>query len=106
MHDFSALNCDNRDESLVIGGTIRKNPPVHLVLEDHDATIPRPVHNKCVAGVKLDRLDVSGEARRALRGSGWPNLHLPLRIQRSRRWKQWRLTFLPPQEFLTAKLTP
>src|ERR1700674_4664649 len=62
MYDLSVLNCDNRDESIVIGGTIRKNPSVHFIFEDHDATIPRAVHNKCVAGVKLDRLAVSGEA--------------------------------------------
>jgi hypothetical protein len=29
---------------------------VHFVLKDHDATILRAVHNKCVAGVKLDRI--------------------------------------------------
>ena len=62
MYDFSVLNCYNRDESVVIEGTIRKNPPVHLLLEDHDATIPAAVHNKCVAVLKLDRLAVSGEA--------------------------------------------
>src|SRR6202521_4237737 len=62
MDDLSVLDCDNRDESVVIGSTIGENPSVHLVLENHDATIPRAVHNKCVAGVKLDRLAVSGEA--------------------------------------------
>src|ERR1700676_3632803 len=62
MHDLSALNCDNRDESVVIGSAIRKNSSVHFVFENHDATIPRAVHNKCVAGMKLDRLAVSGEA--------------------------------------------
>src|SRR5260221_12637783 len=62
MHDLFVLNCDNRDEPVVIGGTIRKNPSVHFILEDHDATVLRAVHNKCVAGVKLDRLAVSGEA--------------------------------------------
>jgi len=62
MRDLSVLNCDNRDESVVIGGSIRKNPSVHFILEDHDTTIPTAVYNKCVAGVKLDRLAVSGEA--------------------------------------------
>jgi hypothetical protein len=33
---------------------------VHFILDD--PTVLRAVHNKCVAGVKLDRLAVSGEA--------------------------------------------
>src|SRR2546429_7241820 len=61
-NDFSVLNRDDRDESVVIGRTARKNPAVHFVFEDHDATILRAMHNKCVAGVKLDRLAVSREA--------------------------------------------
>ena len=40
----------------------RKNSPVDFVFLNQDATIPRVVHNKCVARVKLDRLAVSGEA--------------------------------------------
>src|ERR1700681_3767082 len=75
MDDLSVLNCDNLDESVVIGTTIRKNPSVHLVLEDHDATIPRAVHNKCVAGVKLDRLAVSGEASHQIGST--PNFQRP-----------------------------
>jgi hypothetical protein len=55
MNDFSVLNRDDRDEPVIIEGTIRKNPSVYLILEDHDATVLRAVHNKCVAGVKLDR---------------------------------------------------
>jgi len=35
---------------------------VHFVLENHDTTVLTAVHNKCVAGVQLDRLAVSGEA--------------------------------------------
>ena len=62
MHDLSVLNCDHRDESVVIGDSIRKNSSVHFVLEDHDTTVLRAVHTKCIAGVKLDRLAVSGEA--------------------------------------------
>src|SRR5258708_4203118 len=62
MNDFSVLNRDDRDEPVVIGHTARKNLAVHFVFEDYDATILRAMHNKCVAGVKLDRLAVSGEA--------------------------------------------
>src|SRR5882762_4417304 len=62
MNDFSVLNRDDRDEPVVIGRTARKNFAVHFVFEDHDATILRAMHNKCVAGVKLDRLAVSREA--------------------------------------------
>jgi hypothetical protein len=62
MNDLSALNRNDRDEPVVIGCATRKNRAVHFVLENHDATIPGAVHNKCVAGVKLDRLAVSGEA--------------------------------------------
>jgi hypothetical protein len=62
MDDLSVLNRDDRDEPIAIGCAARKNPAVHVVLKDHDATILRAVHNKCVAGVKLDRLAVSGEA--------------------------------------------
>src|SRR5260370_42173402 len=62
MNDFSVLDRDDRDESVVIGRTARKNLAVHFVFEDHDATVLRAVHNKCVAGEKLDRLAVSGEA--------------------------------------------
>src|SRR5437879_6811089 len=61
MNDFSVLNRDDRDESVVIGRTARKNFAVHFVFEDHDATILRAMHNKCAAGVKLDRLAVSRE---------------------------------------------
>ena len=42
---------------------------MHFVLEDHDATVLTAVHNKCVAGVKLDRLAVSGEACRQIGSS-------------------------------------
>src|SRR5580700_1174002 len=59
MHDLSFLNRYDRDKPVVIGRTARKNFAVHFVLEDHDATILRAMHNKCVAGVKLDRLAVS-----------------------------------------------
>src|SRR5260370_18867473 len=62
MNDFSVLNRDDRDESVVIGRTARKNLAVHFVFEDHDATILRAMHNKCVPGVKLDCLPVSREA--------------------------------------------
>src|SRR5437667_4336571 len=62
MDDLFVLNRDDRDEAVVIGCSTRKNRAVHFVLENHDATIPGAVHNKCVAGVKLDRLAVSGEA--------------------------------------------
>src|ERR1700674_3638297 len=62
MNDLSVLNGDDRDEPIVIGCTTRKNLAAHVVLKDHDATILRVVHNKCVAGVKLDRLAVSREA--------------------------------------------
>src|SRR5260370_39154279 len=62
MNDFSVLNRDDRDEPVVIGRTARKNFAVHFVLQDHDATILRAMHNKCVTGVKLDRLAVSREA--------------------------------------------
>src|SRR6266702_7239453 len=62
MNDFSVLNRDDRDESVVIGRTARKNFAVHFVFEDHDATILRTMHHKCVAGVKLGRLPVSREA--------------------------------------------
>src|ERR1700730_4381716 len=53
---FTLLNRDDRNESVVVGCATRKNLAVHFVLENHDATIPRVVHNKCVARVKLDRL--------------------------------------------------
>src|SRR6266852_989199 len=62
MNDFSVLNRDDRNEPIVVGRTARENFPVHFVFEDHDATILRTMHNKRVAGVKLDRLAVSGEA--------------------------------------------
>ena len=62
MNDFSVLNRDDRNEPVVVGRTARENCPVHFVFEDHDATILRTVHNKRVAGVKLDRLAVSREA--------------------------------------------
>src|SRR5580704_3935068 len=62
MHDLSFLNRYDRDEPVVIGRTARNNFAVHFVLDDHDATILRAMHNKRVAGVKLDRLAVSREA--------------------------------------------
>ena len=62
MNDFSVLNRDDRNEPVVVGRTARENFPVHFVLEDHDATILRPMHNKGVAGVTLDRLAVTREA--------------------------------------------
>src|SRR5260370_44200 len=62
MGDLYVFNRDDRHEPVVIGCTTRKNRAVHFVLENHDATIPGAVHNKCVAGVKLDRLAVSREA--------------------------------------------
>src|ERR1700676_3212917 len=62
MNDFSVLNRDDRDEPVVVGRTARENCPVHFVFEDHHATVLRTMHNKRVAGVKLDRLAVSREA--------------------------------------------
>src|SRR5271169_6615367 len=62
MNNFSLLNRDDRNEPVVIGPTARENFAVHFVFEDHYATIPRAMHNKCVAGVKLDCLAVSREA--------------------------------------------
>jgi hypothetical protein len=62
MDDLSVLNRDDRDKPVVIGCATRKNRAVHFVLENRDATIPGAVHNKCVAGVKLDRLAVSRKA--------------------------------------------
>src|ERR1700682_6793589 len=62
MDDLSVRHRDDRDEPVVIACSTQKNRAVHLVLENHDATIPRAVHNKRVAGVKLDRLAVSREA--------------------------------------------
>src|SRR5260370_41936345 len=62
MNDFSVLNRDDRNEPVVVRPTARENFPVHFVFEDHDATILRAMHHKCVAGVKLDGLAVSREA--------------------------------------------
>src|ERR1700721_4384155 len=62
MNNFSVFNRDDRNEPVVIGRTARENFAVHFVFEDHYATILRAMHNKCVAGVKLDRLAVSREA--------------------------------------------
>src|SRR5271169_1039605 len=62
MNDFSVLNRDDRNEPVVVGRTARENFTVHFVFEDHDATIVRTMHNERVAGVKLDRLAVSGVA--------------------------------------------
>jgi hypothetical protein len=50
---------------------------VHFVLKDHDATILRAMHNKCIAGVKLDGVAVSGEARHQTSSSS--NRHGPAR---------------------------
>ena len=69
MDDLSVLNRDDRDEPIVIGCATRKNLAVHVVLKDHDATVLTAVHNKCVAGVKLDRLAVSREARHQIGSS-------------------------------------
>src|SRR5947207_14639996 len=62
MNDFSVLNCDDRNEPVVVGRTARENCPVHVVFEDDDATILRAMHHKRIAGAKLDRLAVSREA--------------------------------------------
>src|ERR1700757_769464 len=62
MNDFSVLDRDDRNEPVVVGRAARENCPVHFVFEDHDATILRTMHNKRVAGVKLDRFSVSREA--------------------------------------------
>src|SRR5258707_2395603 len=62
MNDFSVLNRDDRNEPVVVGRTARENFSVHFVFEDHDTTILRTMHNKRVAGVKLDCLAVSREA--------------------------------------------
>src|ERR1700730_16718710 len=77
MRDLSVLDRDNRDESVVIGGTIRQNPSVHFIFEDHDATVLRAVHNKRIARVKLDRLAVSGEASDQIGSTS--NCHRPTR---------------------------
>ena len=61
MNDFSVINRDDRNEPVVVGRTARENFAVHFVFEDHDATILRTMHNKRVAGVKLDRLAVTRE---------------------------------------------
>src|ERR1700733_2023651 len=62
MHDLSVVDRYDGDESIVVGRAGGKNCAVHFVLEDHDATILRVVHNKRVAGMELDRLAVSFEA--------------------------------------------
>src|SRR5260370_22291162 len=77
MNDFSVLNRDDRNEPVVVGRTARENFPVHFVFEDHDTTILRTMHNKRVAGVKLDRLAVSREASHQIGSS--PNPPPPTR---------------------------
>src|ERR1700676_2138486 len=62
MDDLSVLNRDDRDEAVAIGCASRKDRAVHFVLENHDAAISGSMHNKCVAGMKLNRLAVSSEA--------------------------------------------
>jgi hypothetical protein len=62
MDDFSVLNRDDRDEPIVVGCATRKNLAAYFVFEDHDAIILAAMRDKCVAGVKLDRLAVSAEA--------------------------------------------
>src|ERR1700751_5026721 len=62
MNDFSVLNRDDRNEPVVVGRAARKNFPVHFVFEDDDATVLTTMHQKRVAGVKLDGLAVSREA--------------------------------------------
>jgi hypothetical protein len=47
---------------VVIGHAGRKNLAVYFIFEDYDSNILRAVDNKCVTGMKLDRLAVSGEA--------------------------------------------
>ena len=61
MHDFSLFNCDDRDQPVVMRCATRKNLAVYFLFEDHDAIILAAMHNKCVAGMKFDRLAVSGE---------------------------------------------
>jgi hypothetical protein len=61
MNDLSILHGNDRDEPVVIACAPGENSSVHFVLQDHDAIILRAVHNKCIAGVKLDRLAVSRE---------------------------------------------
>src|SRR5580658_4848824 len=75
MDDLSILNCDNRDEPVVIERPARKNLAMHFIFEDHDAAICRAMDDECVAGVQIDRLPISGEAGHQI-GSAL-NLHRP-----------------------------
>ena len=61
MDDPSVLNRNDRDKPVVVGCAARKNLAVYFILEDDDATILAAMDNKLVAGVKLDRLAVSGQ---------------------------------------------
>src|ERR1700721_1437172 len=62
MHDFSTLNCHDRDEPVVIRLTSRKYLAMHFIFEDYDTAILRVMDNKGIARVKLDRPPISGEA--------------------------------------------
>src|ERR1700730_352771 len=62
MNDLSILDGDDRDEPVVIACATGENSSVHFVLQDHDATILRAMHNECIAGVELDRHAVSRES--------------------------------------------
>src|ERR1700685_2333539 len=63
MHDFSLLNCDDRDESIFVRAASGKDFAVDFIFEDDDATVLRAVHDESVGGVNLDRLAVSGKTR-------------------------------------------
>jgi hypothetical protein len=59
MDDFSAFNCDNRDEPVVTRCAARKDLAMYFIFEDYDATILRAMDDKCIVGVQLDRLPIS-----------------------------------------------
>jgi hypothetical protein len=61
-YDLSILDRDDRNEPVVIARPVGEDASVYFVFKDDHATIPSPVNNKCIGGVKLDRFAVSREA--------------------------------------------
>src|SRR6202046_159351 len=59
MHDLAVFDSNYRNEPVVIGGVAGDYLAVHLVFDDHDATVLRSVNDERVPALQADVLAVT-----------------------------------------------
>jgi hypothetical protein len=55
LHDLAMLDCNDRDEAVVVGGTRSDYFTMYLVFDNHDTGILRSVRNERIRAVQDER---------------------------------------------------